>query len=304
MHVAVAIVGYKNAEDIAECLKALAATLYSDFEVVICENGGPDAYARLRAETPDALPGGQPVRITLAPRNLGYAGGVNVCIREAEGADAWWVLNPDTAPEPAAMGEMVDRLRRGDCDAVGSVVYTPDGRIQSLGGLWRPSSARAVSLGFGEPLERVHELADDVERRQNYLNGASMMVSRRFWAETGPMQEDYFLYCEEVEWCLRGLSRGLRLGLAHAARVLHYRGTTTGNESDIRRQGRLSVYLNERNRLLLTRDRFPQLLPVAAPLAASLILGRFARRGAWRQVGYGFEGWLAGLRGERGPAGA
>ncbi|THD65098.1 glycosyltransferase family 2 protein [Phenylobacterium sp.] len=301
MRVAVAIVAFRNPGDVEACLAALGASVHTDFEVVICENGGPQAFRELVAAIPAQLAGGQPVRAVCAPANLGYAGGVNRCLAEAPQANAWWVLNPDTAPEPRALAAMVARLARGDCEAVGSVVYLPSQVIQSLGGRWRRLFARAISLGYGRPLAETPRLAGEAEARQNYLNGASMLVSRRFVEVTGPMREDYFLYCEEVEWCLRALSLGLKLGLAPDAWVLHQQGSTTGHTANVREQGRTPVYLNERNRLLLTRDQTPVLLPLAAPLALTLILARFARRGAWRQVGYAVDGWWAGLVGRRGP---
>jgi hypothetical protein len=63
----------------------------------------------------------------------------------------------------------------------------------------------------------------------------------------------------------------------------------------------MPVYLDERNKILVTRDRFPARLIVAAGAAFMLLFLRFARRGAWAQLDYGLSGWLAGLRNERGP---
>lgn len=114
------------------------------------------------------------------------------------------------------------------------------------------------------------------------------------------MREDYFLYCEEVEWFLRGNTLGMRLGYAPAARVRHHAGTTTGSGAAVREMPRTPVYLNERNRILLTRDRRPALLPIVIPSAILVILARYARRGAWTQVGYALSGWLAGVRNRRG----
>lgn len=114
------------------------------------------------------------------------------------------------------------------------------------------------------------------------------------------MREDYFLYAEEVEWCVRGVQAGLRLGLAADALVLHYKGTTTGSVQRVSERRRAPVFLDERNKLLLTRDRFPRLLPVAALAAFALILLRFARRAAWAQLGFALSGWRAGLRNGRG----
>lgn len=300
MRVAVCIVGFRNVADIVRCVAALDRATYDDFEVIICENGGQQAFDALRQALPDRLGGGQRVRVLLAVRNLGYAGGVNVCISASPVADAWWVLNPDTQPDPNAMALQVARLAVGDCEAVGSTIYLPDGRVQSHGGRWRAWLARAESIGYGSLLSAAPDPAV-IERQQNYLNGASMMISRHFLAAVGPMREEYFLYCEEVEWCLRGRRLGMRLGFAPGAYVLHHAGTTTGSYEDINRRPRTPIYLNERNKMLMTRDVFPLRLGVAALGAFVLILLRFGRRGAWRQMAYALSGWAAGLANDRGP---
>lgn len=299
MHISVAIVGYRNADDIVRCLAALETSSHSDFGVVICENGGPEAFRELSAVLPARLANGAVVRAILAPGNVGYAGGVNICVEQTPGADAWWILNPDTEPGCETMARLAARLRVGDCDAVGSTIYLPDGRVQSHGGRWRGWLARAESMGHGSQLSD-HPRTTDIEERQNYLNGASMMVGRRFVNATGPMQEEYFLYCEEVEWCLRGLKRGMRLGYAADAAVLHHAGTTTGSYASMRSRPKLPIYLNERNKILTTADIFPVRLPVAVVASALLILLRFGRQRAWRQLGYAFQGWAAGLAGARG----
>ena len=117
------------------------------------------------------------MRIITAPGNLGYAGGVNVCLRAAPDADGWWVLNPDTRPDPAALGELVARLGRGDCAAVGSTIYFADGKVQGRGGQFRPWLARAVGLDFGKALDDPPSA--DLEARLWYLSGASMMAPFR-----------------------------------------------------------------------------------------------------------------------------
>ncbi len=299
MHIVVCVVGFRNPDDIVGCLSALEQSTYADFEVVICENGGSAAFEALGMVLPTRLKGGQQVRALLASGNLGYAGGVNICIGRTLDADAWWVLNPDTRVEPDAMKLYVARLSLGDCEAVGSTIYLEDGRVQSHGGRWRPWLARAESLGHGSPLA-VEPDPSEIERQQNYLNGASMMMGRTFLKIVGPMREEYFLYCEEVEWCLRGVALGMRLGYAPGARVLHYAGTTTGSYNDITKRPRAPIYLNERNKILTTRDRFPGCVLFAALSSLLLIFVRFGRHRAWKQVGYGIAGWTAGVINMRG----
>jgi N-acetylglucosaminyl-diphospho-decaprenol L-rhamnosyltransferase len=299
MHVAIVIVGYRNALDILQCLSAIESQTHADFEVVICENGGEEAFRALTAALPATLAGGQKVRAILAASNLGYAGGVNLGMASTPAADAWLVLNPDTQPAPTALAALVERLGLGDCEAVGCPVDLPNGTVQSYGGLWRIPLARAVSIGHGKDSSGPIDLGV-VEAAQSYLNGACMLVGRGFVAAIGPMREDYFLYCEEVEWCLRARKAGLRLGFTPVARILHHAGTTTGSYNAIRNRPRLPVYLNERNRLLLTRDLFPAYLIVAAPAALALLLLRYGRSGAWVQLRYALAGWFAGIRNARG----
>jgi N-acetylglucosaminyl-diphospho-decaprenol L-rhamnosyltransferase len=299
MHVAVVIVGFRNPDDVAQCLRALEVGTHSDFEVVVCENGGREAFDVLKSRLPPRLSGGQLVTVIAASHNLGFAGGVNIGLGSTPEADAWWVLNPDTKPEPEALGAKVARLAKGDCDAVGCTLYRPNGKIQSHGGRWRAWFARAESIGIGDALDSdVDPLR--IEREQSYLNGAAMLVGRRFVQVAGLMREEYFLYCEEVEWCLRGVKLGLRLGYAPNARVLHTQGTTTGAGEDVRNRPRMPIYLSARNAVLVTRDRFVLRLPVALVALVGQLALRYARHGAWRQLGYGLSGLAAGLQNERG----
>ena len=299
MHIAVSIVGFRNLADILCCLDSLSRSTYTDFEVVICENGGQSAYRDLVAVVPAALALGQKVTVVSAPNNLGFAGGVNVCLAQTPDADGWWLLNPDTEPDERALAEMVDRLAKGDCEAVGCTVFLPGGKIQSHGGRWLGWSARGVLIGDGAALGDAVD-ASLVERTQSFISGASMLIGRRFLEVVGPMREDYFLYCEEVEWCLRALSKGMRLGFSPGGRVLHHHGTTTGAGEAVRDQPRMVVYFGERNRLLLTRDCFKGRFPFVALAALAHLSIRCIPRGAWRHLSYGLAGWWAGVRGERG----
>ena len=299
MRVAVCIVGYRSDEDVARCLVALDASDHADLEVVVCENGGEAAFAALQTRIADGPKLRVPLRL-LSADNPGFAGGVNLCMDAAPDADAWWVLNPDTVPEPQALSALVARLAVGDCGAVGGPVLLAADKVQSWGGIWETWLARAVSLGYGAP-PAAEPPAADIEARQTYLNGASMLVGRALVERVGRMREDYFLYCEEVEWCLRAGRAGLKLGYAPQGRVLHFQGSTTGHSASVRDRSALSVRLNERNRLLLTRDLYAARLPVVAVLALLVFVWRYGRARAWPQLAAAFTGWRQGLANVRGP---
>src|SRR5690606_19980013 len=113
----------------------------------------------------------------------------------------------------------------------------------------------------------------------------------------GEMDERYFLYHEEVDWCLR---RGAaRLGYGHDSIVYHKHGATMGSSSDRKRRSRLSVYLEERNKLLLTRRFYPAIYPVVV-LTTLVLTAQYLRAGAFANFRTALAGWSAGLRGETG----
>lgn len=300
MRVAVIIVTYGNCAEVIECLTAVDLQTHRDVEVVLCENGGQAAHSALTAAL-SAKPsvGGFPVTVLHAPDNPGYAAGINLCLAASTHADAWWILNPDTRPQPQALAALLERVGQGDVCAAGGTLYWPDGRVQGHGGRWRSWMARAVSIGNGDALATSID-AEWVEQMQDYLLGASMLVTREFIDRVGPMRDDYFLYAEEVEWFVRAKQRGVKLGFAPLARVLHGQGTTTGSADRLSHRPRLPIYLDERNKLSVVRDTSPLRLVVAIPAAFMLLLLRYGRPGAHRQLGYALSGWWAGVRGERG----
>lgn len=299
MHVAICIVAFRNPGEIVDCLTALGQQSHDDFEVVLCENGGPEAHAALSAMVPDRLPGGQPVTVLMAPGNVGFAGGVNIGMRARPDADAWWIVNPDTVAESGALAALVARLGRGDCEAVGGTLYHPDRHVQGHGGRWRRWLARPESIGHGTVLGTPVDAAA-VERQIDYLLGACMLVGQRFVEVAGLMREDYFLYAEEVEWCLRAKALGMRFGFAPDALIQHGQGGTTGSADSITERPRLPIYMDERNKLHVVRDTAPRCLPVAIPAALALLALRYGKARAWKQLGHAFAGWRASLRGERG----
>lgn len=320
--VVIAIVGYRNADDIRTCLSALARLTEKNFIVSICENGGPKSYQALVealtgvvafGATPPPLlekriaqacagrltPGGQPVHIYGATGNLGYAGGVNVSLAQLGPAGRWsalWILNPDTEPHPDALTALIARAREGYGMVGSRLVLKETQRVQCYGGYWRPTMASARNIGMNAPRDARPDIAA-LERRMDYVNGASLFATRACVDATGLLEERYFLYCEEIDWVFR---RGAhRLGYAHDSLVYHAHGATIGSNRNRRARSPLSVYLDERNRHLFTRRFYPARYPLVF-LTTLLFTLQYVRAGAFRNFGVALEGWFAGVRGEEG----
>lgn len=191
--------------------------------------------------------------------NVGFAAGNNVGLRyllaRGDGEYAW-ILNNDTVVGPDTLGRMVEAAA-GD-PALGIVgaklLYfdAPD-VIQAAagGGLVRWKGMTGLA-GQGEHDRGQCDGPVDLD----YVHGASMLVRTRLCREVGLFDEAYFIYSEEVDWCIRAREAGWKLGYAPAARVWHKENRTIGLKSP--RQD----YHSLRSSLILARKFYPRLVPL------------------------------------------
>ncbi len=225
--------------------------------------------------------------------NLGFAAGNNVGLRYvlARGdADFIWVLNNDTMADPAALRTLVARMaQRPDAGICGSTIlnYWRPGQIDGLGGaLYFRWLGLAWHLGRGRAWPRYCN-TEAIQRRMDYVIGASMFVTPRFLREIGLMEEGYFLFYEELDWAVR--CRG-RFALAYAPEsiVYHKVGGTIGTASHPVRKSRLADFYTLRNRLRFTRRYCPWALPtvylgVLVAVIVRLLFGEWRKAvTAWR----------------------
>jgi GT2 family glycosyltransferase len=210
--------------------------------------------------------------------NLGFAGGCNVGIRAASPAafDFFWFLNTDTVVHQDALSALLRRAGRDpDLGMVGSTVryYDAPDTVQALGGA-RLDQARGLSrhIGEGLPAERIPADPAAVERELSYIFGASMLVSARYVREVGLMQEDYFLYFEEIDWALRGADR-FRLGYAADSQVFHKSGASSSKTVP-----RVTIRYFYRNRIRFVSRYFPRALAATRRRVAFDVFYYLAKR--------------------------
>ena len=182
MPTAVIIVSYRTPDDVVECLGALDKMRSQDgFAVFIVENGGHEAWSSLArrvaghleecvTDRPDAgIPrrrhvncrefilsaSGARVVIAEADGNLGYGGGINSWLEQDEmRGGAWtgyWILNPDTAPEPEALAALTTACAESGKGMAGSVIvdYAQHNRVLLRGMRWRRWRGDVCSIDRG-----------------------------------------------------------------------------------------------------------------------------------------------------------
>lgn len=255
--VACIVLNWNGWQDTVECLDALKESTYPYLTVVIVDNGSTnDSVARIRAAHPNIL-------LLETGANLGFAAGNNVGIRYAlmHGAEYVWLLNNDTKPASDALSELLAKaLTDSGIGAVASVCYYADSpsTVEAWAGA-RPN----LWIGYGRNTTKPQ--TDDWFYS---LNGTSMLIARTALEDAGLLDEGFFLYWEDTEFCLRLRKRGWRLAAAPNSRVLHKVNASTGG-----------------NRLVLDRYqtasglRILRLQSPAPRLASFIFLAiRFSRR--------------------------
>jgi GT2 family glycosyltransferase len=198
--------------------------------------------------------------------NSGFAGGCNIGIKIAlsdQSCEFVWLLNNDTVVDELALDHLLC-LGRSDDDIgiCGSTLlfYDEPDVVQSVGASLNKYTGRIKNVGAGELASSVLAnvgKAHDIE----YVVGASMLVSRRFLLQVGLMEEEYFLYFEEIDWAYRNGGR-FRHSWSRMSLVYHKEGRSIGTNS----RGRPSdttIYFYNMNFLRFIRRFCPLILPLA-----------------------------------------
>jgi len=221
----VIIVTYNSAGVIGACLDSLAAEAAAGMlEVVVVDNASADG-------TPDVVRERYPWATLHAGReNLGYSKGVNIGIRRARGRYLF-ILNPDTVVRRGSVQKLVDFMERTpDAGIVGPKLVFHDGTVQLSCRrfyTFRVLLMRRTPLGKifrDESAVREHLMLDfdhASTRQVDWLIGAAMLVRREAVDSVGMMDERFFLYFEDVDWCYRMAQKGLRVYYVADAVVEH-----------------------------------------------------------------------------------
>ncbi len=181
--------------------------------------------------SPDAVAARYPqVALIRNVGNVGFARANNQAI-DATRSDYVLLLNSDTEIHPGALDRLVAFLdAHPRAAAVGPQLVYPDGRRQlSYGRFPGLGEQAALAIGLGRFVvpDEEHGAWESAPREVDYVAGACMMVRRAAITEVGLMDERFFMYSEEADWCYRLRRAGWSVWFEPAARVMHVRGGST-----------------------------------------------------------------------------
>ncbi len=259
--------------DTLACLSSLHAGTYPNLKIILLDNASTDGSVEaVRSAYPE-------VEIMELQSNLGYAGNNNVGIEAAmaRGADWVFVLNEDTILEPECITRLVEA---GAADSrigiLGPMVYHHDEPeiIQSAGGVlttdWR-------SMHTGQNEKDVGQFT--APRSVDWISGCAILVRRPVIEQVGSLDERFFYYWEETEWCLRAHKAGWSVIQVPAAKLWH-----KGVQRDYR-PGPNVTYYNTRNRFLVfAKHGAPISVWLKATIESIRTLVSWSIRPKWRPM--------------------
>jgi N-acetylglucosaminyl-diphospho-decaprenol L-rhamnosyltransferase len=229
----IVIVSFNAREHLDRCLQALHdAPPARSHEVIVVDNASADGSADAARRWPN-------VHVIGATENLGFARGTNVGIRSGRGTNLL-LLNSDTVVPAGAIDRLLGELdRHQDVAVVGPRLVDGQGRAElSFGRMVGPLSElrqRRLMRGnlAGQPaiLERV-ERETRLEHFPDWVSGACLLVRREDADAVGLLDERYFMYLEDVDFCAAIRARGRRVMFTPAAEVVHLRGQSVRSAAD------------------------------------------------------------------------
>jgi GT2 family glycosyltransferase len=219
--VLVIVLNWRHGQMTIECVRTVAEMDYPNLRVLLVDNGSADgSQETLRAALPQ-------VDMLALPKNLGFAGGANAGLRwaAARGYQYALLLNNDAFPAADMLTCLMDETC-SDIALLSPKIYYESQRecIWFAGGRQESRLLEMRETGQDQPDGPYWSVSRDVD----YLVGTCLLVNLESVAKVGLLDEQFFMYYEDLDWSIRLRQAGYRLRLVAAAHVYHRVSQSTG----------------------------------------------------------------------------
>lgn len=220
MDLSVIILNYNTRELLKKCLQSVfdSQTNYR-FEVLVSDNGSTDGSAQMVInDFPKA-------KLIQNKKNLGFSKGNNVAIKQAQGRLVL-LLNSDTTVRPNAFNLSIKYMdEHADVGCMGCKVLLPDGNLDKACRRKFPNPANAFLRLFGFKKFSDYNLSGDInqETEVDSVMGAYMVVSKNVIGKVGMLDEEFFMYGEDLDWCWRIKEAGYKVMYYPNVEITHYK---------------------------------------------------------------------------------
>lgn len=235
------LVNYKGIEDTIECIISLEKINYQNYKIVVVDNCSMDnSVAILRERFPEVI-------IIESKENLGFAGGNNLGIKLALTNNANYVLllNNDTVVNENFLGNMVEAFEKNKNIGIvgGKILYYDEKEIISHAGGYI-DMFRFTTVHYGDGSNKSDKLFN-VEKEVGFVSGCLMLIKAEVFENIGLINEEYFMYYEDTDYCIKVLDGGYKIIYNPRAEIYH-RISRSGGGAD----SPFFIKYNTRNRII------------------------------------------------------
>ena len=225
----VILVNYNGTEDTIQCVESLRKVNKPDFKIIIVDNGSSDNSVQEIKKITD-----ENTILIEAGDNLGFSGGNNLGIKFAMNDDVDYVLllNNDTLVEPDFLSIIIERAEKekGKSVIAPKIYYAYDREhLWYAGGTFSKFTSRTTHIGINEKNSEKF----DVSKKVSFMTGCCMLIPTDIIKKVGLLDEDFFLYCEDLDYSCRIVKNGYKLIYEPKAVIYHKVSASTGKVSDI-----------------------------------------------------------------------
>lgn len=241
MKVLVVIVNYRTPDLTIDCLKSLADEIEQvpSAKAVVADNCSPDDSVMRIGRAIESMGFSDWCQLLPLPKNGGFAYGNNQAIlphlKSSDRPEYVWLLNPDTLVLPGALTELIAFMESNPSVGIaGGRAVNQDMTVRrSSFRFHTPLSELENALQFG-PISRLLDryiVAPDVPdhpQKVDWVSGASMMIRQQVFDRIGLLDDGYFMYFEETDFCLRSARAGFECWYVPQSRIIHLVGQSSG----------------------------------------------------------------------------
>jgi GT2 family glycosyltransferase len=215
------IVNWNTRKLLAQCLDSLfLAPQWIDLEVIVLDSASDDGSAAMvQQQFPQ-------VRLIESEKNLGFAGGNNLALRQARGRHIL-LLNPDTIVHDNALIDLYDTLEKYPAlGVVGAQLLNTDSSLQQSWGIFPSLRTEIPLLNRLSRMKHQPALGTHLDDKStllpvDWVSGACLMSKRDVFEQIGLLDEDFWLYTEEADFCFRAQAVGWKVASLPQARISH-----------------------------------------------------------------------------------
>lgn len=236
--VSVITINYNEVDATLDLLESISKVTYPNLEVIVVDNASREnPKNKIEKKFPH-------VKLILSDKNLGFAGGNNLAIKNSTG-DFILFLNNDTVVDPGFLLPLINVLRHPSVGLVSPKIKYHNSNLLQYAGSSTLCKLTGRSKRFGFKEEDNGQF--DIKKETGLAHGAAMMTKKSVINDIGLMSEEYFLYYEEVDWCYKIKKAGYKIWFIPKSTVYHKASLSTNKLSSLK-----TFYMN-RNRILFMR---------------------------------------------------